>query len=149
MQLLAAPLSKLCPDEQAACGQSIAASRLLAQAEVIPLTLQELALLQIAEANELHAATGLLVSEPHADRSRENDAATTRLRIGDPLGKRCGASLSPSEMPASDPPPRGIFHRGESRLDDARVVESRPRGNSMSWKLIFALSLFGLAMGAR
>jgi hypothetical protein len=86
-QLLAAPLSKLCPDGQAALEQPSEASRLFAQAEVIPLTLQELALLQMAEANELHAATGLLVSEPHADRSTESDAAKSKLRMETPSRK--------------------------------------------------------------
>ena len=89
MQLLAAPLSKDCPDEQPAWAQLNAVSRLPAQAEVMPWTWHELALLQTAWANELHAATGLLVSElPQAEARMDSDATARIFRMLPP-GESC------------------------------------------------------------
>jgi hypothetical protein len=98
MHWLAAPLLKVVPELHAAWAQPARDSTLLVHAEVIPGTLHEDALAQMAAAKELQAATGLLVSAlPHADnRKTDEDTATKTLRMGTLPSRTSPPSLAPT-----------------------------------------------------
>jgi hypothetical protein len=83
---LAAPLLNVFPEEHAAVAQLASATTVAVhwETETLPRSLQELALLQTAAAAELHAAWGVLVSEPlQAPRSKETEIEARMRRIGE------------------------------------------------------------------
>jgi hypothetical protein len=84
---LAAPLLNVFPAGHAAEAQLAAVSTEVVhwETETLPRSLQELALLQTAEAAELHAAWGVLVSEPlQAPRSKETEIEARMRRMQEP-----------------------------------------------------------------